>query len=126
MCLDIENHINGDFSNKSELRIDGEDTRLPFLIPLKNRLPESVYRVFNPTKEEIQNDLSDFSSRYNISQETLAYATGVILDTYNSNPKVMFELMKDALYEGSLKDKIREYFPQMTRLRKDKEKHIGR
>lgn len=152
MCLDIENHINGDFSNKSELRIDGEDTRLPFLIPLKNRLPESVYRVFNPTKEEIQNDLSDFSSRYNISQETLAYATGVILDTYNSNPKVMFELMKDALYEGSLTDKIREYFPQMSRLRKefeepviqviarylsclyqklvsyyvDKEKHIGR
>lgn len=152
MSLDIENHINGDFADKSELRIDGEDTRLPFLIPLKNRYPESVYRIFNPTKEEIQDDLYDFSTRYNISQETLAYATGVILDTYNSDPKVMFELMKDALYEGSLKDKIRQYFPQMNRLRKefeepviqviarylsylyqklvcyyvDKEKHIGR
>lgn len=152
MCLDIENHINGDFSNKSEIGIDVEDSRLPFLIPLKNRYPESVYRIFNPTKEEIQDDLFDFSSKYNISQETLAYATGVILDTYNSNPKVMFELMKDTLYEGNLKDKIREYFPQMSRLRKefeepvmqviarylsylyqklvsyyvDKEKHIGR
>ncbi len=152
LCLDMDSLIDKGLDSKEKINPMDADESMPFLVPMSKQFPESVYRIFNPSKEEIQDDLYALSCKFNITQETLAYATGVILDTYKSNPNVMFQLSVERLYDDNLFAKIDKLFPQIARLRKefikpvktvilsylsylyqklisyyvDKEKHIGR
>ncbi len=152
LCLDMDNLVDDKLAPLTKTNMKNADSLMPFIIPMNKQFPESVYRIFNPSKEEIQDDLYALSEQYKITQETLAYATGVILDTYMSNSDVMFELMMERMYDSDLYNKIDKLFPQISRLRKeyvkpvkyviicylsylyqklisyyvDKEKHIGR
>ncbi len=119
LCLDMDGIIAHRTSHNKKINPIDAEALMPFLIPMTKQYPESMYRIFNPSREEIQNDLYSLGNQFNIALETLAYATGIILDTYMSTPDVMFQLMTERLYDGDLFKKIDTLFPQMTRLRRE-------
>lgn len=119
LCLDTDALISHRTNHDKKINPVDAEALMPFLIPMNKQYPESMYRIFNPSKEEIQEDLYSLANKYNIALETLAYATGIILDTYVSTPDVMFQLMTERLYDGDLFKKIDTLFPQMSRIRKE-------
>ena len=95
------------------------DPRLPYLYYLQKSAPEIIFRTFTPNKDEIRMGITELGKEIEINQEVLAYATGIILDTYLMDSKVFFKMMENILNAESLRKFVYMYFPQISRVRKE-------
>lgn len=94
------------------------DPLLPVFLTTSD-IPLSLYSLLVPSKEKLNEWLYEFSQRTPGDAETVAYASGVILDTFNRNHEVFQDFFENLSFEVSLQDMVLKYFPEVKRVREN-------
>jgi hypothetical protein len=91
--------------------------KLPILL-FSHEPPANLFSFMCMDKDVLKNYLFDFNKLSPDKQEIMAYANGVILDTYSLQKDVFFNMIVEIGTLLSLDKMVREkYFPQVNRVR---------
>lgn len=96
-----------------------DDFKLPSILFASKVPADCFYSFLTMDKDKLKEDLFDFGKLLPDKQEALAYATGVILDTYSTNKEVFFGFLTNLGQDSTIKEMVLTYFPQINRVRKE-------
>jgi hypothetical protein len=96
-----------------------DDPLLPLVLYFGKEVPEALFTYFVPPKEQLKNRLFDFAAKSPEKAEAVAYASGVILDSYQRNSNVFLDFFNDCGSGKPLRQEITQFFPEIGRVREE-------
>lgn len=93
------------------------DPLLPVLSYSGKDTPLSVYTALVPDPEKVGALLYEYATRNPGNAEAVAYASGVILDTYHSDKEVFLDFIEAMPSGQTWKESVIKYFPEVSRVR---------
>lgn len=95
------------------------DDKLPLVYVRPSNPDVSIYQFFVMGYESLKNQLYKFCKTQQDKTEAAAYASGVILDTYQENEEVLYQFFFDNYGQDNYRKSILSRFSQIKRVRKE-------
>lgn len=93
------------------------DPKIPIFSYGDGDTPLKLYTALVPGKEKISSLLYEFANKNPGNAEAIAYASGVILDTYTRDKEVFLHFVEAMPSNQTLRDSVLKFFPEVERVR---------
>ena len=96
-----------------------DDFFLPLFYCPGSLAPKPLFSLFSPSKETLKDELFEFSNKSPDNSEAVAYASGVILDSYEENRNAILDFIVGQMGPSTLKQLVTSCFPKIDRVRQE-------